>query len=63
MKCAKYAVTLRISCLLIILIAAEENLKEENIEKNGNSFMIGCFTVGHEEFLLREDLEKPCNFA
>ena len=33
------------------------------IEENGNSFMIGCFTVWDEVLELREALEKPCNFA
>ena len=33
------------------------------MEENGNSFMIGCFTIGNEVLQLREDMEKPCNFA
>ena len=33
------------------------------IEQNGGSFMIGCFTVRDEELQLREGSEKPNNFA
>ena len=31
------------------------------MEENDNSFMIECFTAGLLQ--LREDIEKPCNFA
>ena len=48
--CAKCVVAFRIPCLLTILSEAEENFKIDRrifeIEENGNSFMIGCFTAG-----------------
>ena len=57
---AKYLVTFRISYLLNILSEAEENFKLSS-KKKKEWFMIGCFTV--QVLQLREDKEKPCNFA
>ena len=62
--CAKYVVTFRISCLFSILREAEENLNYVFLVKeSGSSFMTGCLFHSRDVLQLREDIEKPFNFA